>query len=107
MAPALQDLVERHVASGTVPGAVASSAARRSKIVAAGVTSVRGPWAVTQPMRVQSITYWALTLDQVHQLVGIEALGMPGVDERVVARCAVHLPVVLRGGLSSMPGAFR
>ena len=47
MTSALQDLLERHVASGTVPGVVASLGTAEFKIVAAGAMSVGGA-----PMRV-------------------------------------------------------
>src|ERR671919_227336 len=47
MTSALQDLLERHVASGTVPGVVASLGTAELEIVAAGAMSVGGA-----PMRV-------------------------------------------------------
>ena len=46
----MQDLLERHVASGTVPGVVASLGTGEAEIVAAGAMSVGGA-----PMRAQAI----------------------------------------------------
>jgi stage V sporulation protein SpoVS len=49
MTSALQDLLERHVASGTVAGVVASLGTAEPKIVAAGAMSVAvRPCAPTQ-----------------------------------------------------------
>lgn len=50
MTSALQDLLERHVATGTVPGAVASLGKAEFEIVAAGAMSVGG-----EPMRDDAI----------------------------------------------------
>ena len=57
MASALQDLLERHVVSGTVPGAVASLGAAELEIVAAGAMSVGGaPMRADAIMRMKSMT---------------------------------------------------
>ena len=57
MTSALQDLLERHVASGTVPGVVASLGTAELKIVAAGAMSVGGaPMRADAIMRIQSMT---------------------------------------------------
>src|ERR687898_1067573 len=57
MTSALQDLLERHVASGTVPGVVASLGTAEPKIVAAGAMSVCGaPCPADAIMRIQSMT---------------------------------------------------
>src|SRR6266545_3388933 len=57
MTSALQDLLERHVASGTVPGVVASLGTAELKIVAAGAMSVRGaPMRADAIMRMKSMT---------------------------------------------------
>jgi CubicO group peptidase (beta-lactamase class C family) len=57
MTSALQDLLERHVASGTVPGVVASLGTAELKIVAAGAMSVGGaPMRADAIMRMQSMT---------------------------------------------------
>ena len=57
MTRALQDLLERHVASGTVPGVVASLGTAELKIVAAGAMSVGGaPMRADAIMRIQSMT---------------------------------------------------
>jgi CubicO group peptidase (beta-lactamase class C family) len=57
MTSALQDLLERHVASGTVPGVVASLGTTEPKIVAAGAMSVGGaPMGADAIMRIQSMT---------------------------------------------------
>lgn len=57
MTSALQDLLERHVASGTVPGVVASLGTAELKIVAAGAMSVGGaPMPADAIMRIQSMT---------------------------------------------------
>src|SRR6186997_2873059 len=50
MTSALQDLLDRHVAAGTVPGAVASLGAGEPEIATAGLMSVGGP-----PMRADAI----------------------------------------------------
>jgi CubicO group peptidase (beta-lactamase class C family) len=57
MTSAMQDLLERHVASGTVPGAVASLGRAELEIVAAGAMSVGGaPMRADAIMRMQSMT---------------------------------------------------
>ena len=57
MTSALQDLLERHVASGTVLGVVASLGTAELKIVAAGAMSVGGaPMRADAIMRMQSMT---------------------------------------------------
>src|ERR671910_577576 len=57
MTSALQDLLERHVASGTVPGAVASLGTAELEIGAAGAMSVRGtPMRADAIVRIQSMT---------------------------------------------------
>ncbi|HEX6678268.1 MAG TPA: serine hydrolase domain-containing protein [Actinomycetes bacterium] len=57
MASALQDLLERHVASGTVPGVVASLGTAEPEIVAAGAMSVGGaPMRADAIMRMKSMT---------------------------------------------------
>jgi len=57
MTSALQDLLDRHVASGTVPGAVASLGAAEPAIAAAGAMSVGGaPMDADAIMRVMSMT---------------------------------------------------
>ena len=57
MTSALQDLLERHVASGTVPGAVASLGGAEPEIAAAGTMSVGGaPMRADAIMRIQSMT---------------------------------------------------
>jgi CubicO group peptidase (beta-lactamase class C family) len=57
MTVSLQDLLERYVASGTVPGAVASLGTAEPEIAAAGVMSLGGPPMRTDAiMRIQSMT---------------------------------------------------
>src|SRR5215213_6731341 len=57
MTSALRDLLERHVASGTVPGVVASLGTAEFKVVAAGAMSVGGaPMRADAIMRIQSMT---------------------------------------------------
>ena len=57
MTSALQDLLERHVASGTVPGVIASFGKSEVEIVAAGAMSIGGPpMRADAIMRVQSMT---------------------------------------------------
>ena len=57
MTSALQDLLERHVASGTVPGVVASLGTAEFEIVSAGAMSVCGePMRADAIMRMQSMT---------------------------------------------------
>jgi CubicO group peptidase (beta-lactamase class C family) len=57
MTSALQDLLERHVARGTVPGVVASLGTAEPRIVAAGAMSVGGaPLGADAIMRIQSMT---------------------------------------------------
>jgi CubicO group peptidase (beta-lactamase class C family) len=54
---ALQDLLERHVASGAVPGVVASLGTAELEIVAAGAMSVCGaPMRADAVMRMKSMT---------------------------------------------------
>src|SRR6266540_3131824 len=63
MTSALQDLLERHVASGTVPGAVASLGAAEPEIVAAGAMSVGGaPMRADAIMRMKSMTKTVTTV---------------------------------------------
>jgi CubicO group peptidase (beta-lactamase class C family) len=53
----LQDLLERHVASGTIPGAVASLGTAEPEIAAAGAMSIGGaPMRTDAIMRMQSMT---------------------------------------------------
>jgi CubicO group peptidase (beta-lactamase class C family) len=71
MISALQDLLERHVASGTVPGVVASLGTAEPEIVAAGSMAVDGaPMPVDAIMRIQSMTKAVTT---------VAALGQPRV----------------------------
>jgi CubicO group peptidase (beta-lactamase class C family) len=57
MASALQDLLERHVESGLIPGAVASLGAAEPTIAAAGSMAVGGaPMPVDAIMRIMSMT---------------------------------------------------
>lgn len=57
MTSALQDLLERHVASGTIPGVVASLGTAEPEIVAAGAMSVGGaPMRADAIMRMKSMT---------------------------------------------------
>src|SRR5215217_2643703 len=57
MTSALQDLLERHVASGNVPGVVASFGTAQPEIVAAGTMYVGGsPMRADAIMRIQSMT---------------------------------------------------
>jgi hypothetical protein len=57
MSSGLQDLLERHVARGTVAGVVASLGTAEPTIVAAGVMSVGGaPLRADAIMRLQSMT---------------------------------------------------
>jgi CubicO group peptidase (beta-lactamase class C family) len=57
MSSALQDLLERHVASGTIPGGVASLGTAEPEIVAAGAMSIGGaPMRTDAIVRVQSMT---------------------------------------------------
>jgi CubicO group peptidase (beta-lactamase class C family) len=54
---AVQDLLDRHVAAGTVPGAVAVLGGDGAEVVAAGVASVGGaPMRTDAIMRIQSMT---------------------------------------------------
>jgi CubicO group peptidase (beta-lactamase class C family) len=63
MTSALQDLLERHVASGTVPGVVASLGTAEFKIVAAGAMSVGGaPMRADAIMRMKSMTKTVTTV---------------------------------------------
>jgi CubicO group peptidase (beta-lactamase class C family) len=57
MTSALQDLLDRHVASGAVPGVVASLGTAEPEIASAGVMSVGGaPMRADAIMRMQSMT---------------------------------------------------
>ena|SRR5688572_4698912 len=77
MTSALQDMLERHIASGTVPGAVASLG---TAVAAAGVMSVGGaPMRADAIMRIKSMTK-AVTAVAALRLV--EA-GRMGLDEPV------------------------
>ena len=80
MTRALLDLLERHVASGTVPGAVASLGTAEPTIVAVGAMSVGGaPMRADAIMRMQSMTKPVTT---VAALRLVEA-GRLGLDEPV------------------------
>src|SRR5829696_7973030 len=57
MTSALQDLLERHVTNGTVPGAVASLGKAEPEVAAAGAMSVGGaPMRADAIMRIMSMT---------------------------------------------------
>ncbi len=57
MTSALRDVIERHIAAGLVPGAVASLGGAEPEIVAAGVMSAGGaPMPADAIMRIQSMT---------------------------------------------------
>src|SRR6185312_8124031 len=57
MTSALRDLIERHIAAGLAPGAVASLGGAEPEIVAAGVMSAGGaPMPADAIMRIQSMT---------------------------------------------------
>jgi len=63
MTSALQYLLERHVAGGTVPGVVASLGTAEPEIVVAGTMSVGGsPMRADAIMRIQSMTKAVLRL---------------------------------------------
>ena len=63
MTSALQDLLERHVTNGTVPGAVASLGKAEPEVAAAGAMSVGGaPMRADAIMRIQSMTKAVLRL---------------------------------------------
>jgi len=80
MTSALQDLLERHVASGTVPGVVASLGTAEPEIAAAGAMSVGGaPIRADAIMRIQSMTK---PVSAVAALRLVEA-GRLGLDEPV------------------------
>ncbi|MFL6077005.1 MAG: serine hydrolase domain-containing protein, partial [Mycobacteriales bacterium] len=80
MISALRDLLERHVASGTVPGAVASFGTAEPQIVAAGAMSAGGaPMRVDAIMRMKSMTKAVVA---VAALRLVEA-GRLGLDEPV------------------------
>jgi CubicO group peptidase (beta-lactamase class C family) len=82
MTSALQDLLERHVASGTVPGAVASLGGAEPEIVAAGTMSVGGaPMAADAIMRMKSMTK-AVTAVAALRLVEAGRLGLDEPVER-------------------------
>jgi CubicO group peptidase (beta-lactamase class C family) len=54
---ALQDLLNRHVLAGTIPGAVAALGAGNAEVVAAGVASIDGgPMRESAIFRIQSMT---------------------------------------------------
>src|SRR4249919_1298092 len=81
MISALQDLLERHVASGTVPGVVASLGTVELEIAAAGAMSVGGAAMRTDAiMRIQSMTKAVTT---VAALRLVEA-GRLGLDQSLV-----------------------
>src|SRR5262245_585526 len=76
----LQELLERHVASGTVPGAVASLGAAQVEIAAAGAMSIGGERMPADAiMRIQSMTK---AVTSVAALRLVEA-GRLGLDEPV------------------------
>ncbi|GAA2383544.1 serine hydrolase domain-containing protein [Dactylosporangium salmoneum] len=76
MTRALQDLLERHVASGTVPGAVASLGTAEPGIVTAGAMSVGGaPMRADAIMRIMSMTK-AVTAVAALRLVEAGRLGL-------------------------------
>ena len=57
MTSALQDLLERFVAAGTIPGAVALLGSREPEIVAVGSSALDGgPMRPDAVMRIQSMT---------------------------------------------------
>jgi CubicO group peptidase (beta-lactamase class C family) len=57
MTSSLQDLLERHVAGGTVPGVVASLGTEEPEIAAAGEMSVGGaPMGIDAIFRIESMT---------------------------------------------------
>jgi len=76
MASVLQDLLERHVAGGTVPGVVASLGTKEPEIVAAGAMSAGGaPMHVDAIMRMKSMTK-AVTAVAALRLVEAGRLGL-------------------------------
>jgi CubicO group peptidase (beta-lactamase class C family) len=73
---ALQELLQRHVEAGTVPGAVALRGGRDPEVVAAGVVSVDGdPMRDDAIMRIQSMTK-AITSVAALRLVEAGCLGL-------------------------------
>ena len=87
MTSALQDLLERNVASGTVPGVVASLGTAELEIVAVGAMSVGGaPMRADAIMRMKSMTK-AVTTVAALRLVALLAVGVDdGVAVDAVAR---------------------
>jgi len=82
MTSALQELLNRHVARGTVPGAVASLGAGQPEIAAAGLMSVGGPpMRADAIVRVQSMTK-AITAVAALRLVETGALALDASVER-------------------------
>ena len=80
MTSALQDLLDRHVADGTVPGAVASLDTGEPEVAVAGVMSVGGaPMRADAIVRIASMTK---TVTAVAALRLVEAGGL-GLDEPV------------------------
>ncbi|HEX5039389.1 MAG TPA: serine hydrolase domain-containing protein [Candidatus Limnocylindria bacterium] len=76
MTSALQDLLERHVASGAVPGVVASLGKAEPEIAAAGALSVGGaPMGTEAIFRIQSMTK-AITAVAALRLVESGRLGL-------------------------------
>jgi len=76
MTSALQDLLDRHVASGTVPGAVASLGTAEPEIVVSGAMAVSGaPMRTDAIVRIQSMTK-AVTTVAALRLVEAGSLGL-------------------------------
>ena len=76
MRSALQELLSRHVESGTIPGAVAVLGSGQVEVVAAGVASVDGgPMREDAIMRIQSMTK-AITAVAALRLVEAGHLGL-------------------------------
>lgn len=80
MISALQDLLERHVASGTVPGVVASLGSAEPEIAVAGAMSVGG--APMRPDAIMRITSMSKAVTAVAALRLVDA-GCLGLDESV------------------------
>jgi CubicO group peptidase (beta-lactamase class C family) len=98
MTVSLQDLLERHVASGTVPGAVASVGTVEPEIAAAGAMSRGGPPMRTDAiMRIQSMTK---PITAVAALRLVEA-GRIGLDQSVEG----WLPELADRRVLTSPGA--
>ena len=69
MTSPLQDLLERHVATGTVPGVVASLGTSEAEIASAGAISFGGaPIRADAIFRIQSMTK-AMTADAWHSTI--------------------------------------